>query len=361
MTLKKKFLPLLLLLILSIYASACGAPAEPADDEISDEAAIEQTLQAVYAADTAQALADADAAAEQPTAEAPTAEPPPPEPPKVILMMPSEPPEPDRTLEDADSSIKASENRTLSGDNFLNSLYERPFTSQEMIYQPDLDIITVDFSFDDDFFYFTLRLYGLNVEGAGLNGAYGVEFDRTLTGRGDLLVLAEKPQADWSPENVQVFVDQNEDVGGPQPMIADAGFEGSGYDTNVEMEGDKAAFARVDPQDSEAVQIAVSRGLLDNPEEFLWGVWADNGLKNAALFDYNDTMGPSAAGSPIQGDGYPVKDLYNLDNTCRLPFGLDQATASVRGMCVNVKPRVCREVCTQGAAGGPKKCKTICD
>ena len=133
--------------------------------------------------------------------------------------------------------------------------------------------------------------------------------------------------------------DENGDVGGPQPLIADAGFEGSGYDTLVELEGNKAAFARLAPDDPEAVQIAVSCSLLDNPIEFLWGAWADNGLKNATLFDYNDTMGPSEAGSPINTDvDYPLKALYNLDNTCRLPYGFEQMGAVVPGMCITLPP-----------------------
>ena len=99
-----------------------------------------------------------------------------------------------RTLKDSDSSIRAYENRAVTGDNFLNNLYERPFTSQEMVYQPDLDIITVDFGDGENFFYFTIRLYGMNPDEWGLNGVYGVEFDRTLTGRGDLVVSCRMHQ-----------------------------------------------------------------------------------------------------------------------------------------------------------------------
>ena len=80
------------------------------------------------------------------------------------LNMPGDIPDPNRTLADSDSSIRAEEHRVLSGDNFNNNLYERPFTSREMVYQPDLDIITVDFAFDDDYFYFTINLNGKSIE-----------------------------------------------------------------------------------------------------------------------------------------------------------------------------------------------------
>jgi hypothetical protein len=276
-------------------------------------------------------------------------------------MMPGEPPEPDRTLKDADSSIRAYEHRTISGDRFLDSLYERPFTSQEMIYQPDIDIYTVDFAHDEDFFYFTITLYELNPDDWGLTGMYGVEFDRTKTGRGDLIVWVENPQEDWSVENVSVYTDINADVGGPQPIIADAGFEGDGYDTLVEPEGDKVAFARLDPDDPISVQIAVSRNLLEDPAEFLWGAWADNGLKNVAAL--------SEAGSPINTDAnYPLNALYNLDNTCRLPYGFEQiGVLYIPGMCITLPPKLettggdpnCREVCTGGLAA--LICTTVCD
>ena len=329
------------------------------------ESEAEQTLQAIYAEDTAQAETAAKNVEEVITTEMPTQLPQ--EPTKELFMMPGEPPETERTLKDSDSSIKAHENRAVSGDRFLDSLYERPFTSQEMVYQPDLDIYSVDFAHDEDFFYFTINLYGLNPDDLVLTGIYGIEFDRTMTGRGDLIVLAENPQDDWSVENLSVYTDINGDVGGPNPMIANAGFEGDGYDTLMEPEGDKAAFARLAPDDPEAVQIAVSRNLLENPTKFLWGAWADNGLKNVAMFDYNDTMGPTEAGSPIKGDeDYPLDALYNLDNTCRLPYGFEQMGVLLRGMCITMLPAPepagpnCREVCT-GDVVNAQVCTIVCD
>jgi len=124
---------------------------------------------------------------------------------------------------------------------------------------------------------------------------------------------------------------------------------------------------RIDPKDGNAVQIAVSYGLVETPEEFLWGAWADDGLVDPAQFDYNDRMGPSAAGSPILGADYPIKDLYNLDNTCRLPYGFEQ-TGLVVGMCkigVPIVESKCRPTCLQWVYfGATKAClqwDTICD
>jgi len=257
----------------------------------------------------------------------------------IPSTFPDEMPDPVRTLADSDSSARASECRVLSGDNFLDNHYERPFTSQEMIYQPDLDIFSVDFAYDDEFFYFTINLNGLDEETGKLLGTYGIEFDRSLKGRGDLLVLVENPIKEWSIINVIVLVDENRDVGGPHPIVADVGFNGSGYDEEFTLEGEKVAFTRLSPEYEDSVQFAVSRALLGNPEKFLWGAWADNGLKNFGNYDYNDSMAFSEAGSPFRdNEYYPIKSLYSLDNTCRLSYGFEQIGASNPGICKSVPP-----------------------
>ena len=335
---------LILIFITSIMLVSCAAP-EKSEKEI----AAEQTLSAIYAQQTAQAAAvpepvvdEAPVVAEEPEKEATEAE----------WLEPGEIPEVNRTLADSNSSYNADEHKATQGDNFLDSLYERPFTSEVMDYRPDLDITEVDFAPGEYYLYFTIRLYGMNMDGGGLKGMYGIEFDRTLTGRGDLLVWVSNPAKEWTTEDVTVYLDDNRDVGGVKPLVAETGFNGSGYDLVHEMNEIENAYARIDPEDGNAVQIAVSYSLLGTPDEFLWGAWADDGLVDPAQFDYNDRMGPSAAGSPILGEDYPVKALYNLDNTCRLPYGLAQ-TGLVTGMCkIGLPPTsepgsgpTCRRVC----------------
>lgn len=259
-----------------------------------------------------------------------------PEPTAVPYMTPGEPsPEAERILEDSDASLKAAEKRVVSGDNFLNNLYERPFTSLDMDYQPDLNILTVSIFGDELFYYFTITLDGANPTSGMLSGNYGIEFDRTQSGRGDMLVMASSPNAEWTMDNVTVYVDPNGTVGGTKPVVAEAGYEESGYTDTFEMTPEKVAWARLAPDDPNAIQIAVSRALLDDPEEFLWGAWADGGLQDPSLFDYDDHFGPSAAGSPVRGEDYPVKEVANLDNTCRLPYGFE-ASGGIPGICISI-------------------------
>ena len=262
-----------------------------------------------------------------------------PEPTEIPKLAPGEITEPERILEDADSSIKAEENRALTGDNFLENLFERPFTSQDMEYQPDLNILTTSISNDENFFYFIITLDDMNTTSGKLEGTYGIEFDRTQTGRGDLLVWITRLSLDWSTNGIIVFINPNQTVGGLDPMTAEEGYAGKGYTQAVEMEGDKVAWTRISPDDPSAVQIAISRALLDDPEEFLWGAWADNGVKDPSLFDYDDHFGPSEAGSPLNtSEDYPLQALYSVDNTCRLPHGIDQMSSFIPGMCITSQP-----------------------
>lgn len=286
-----------------------------------------------------------------------------PEPTDIPALAPGEPdPEVEQTLEDADSSIRAYEKRTVSGDNILNNLFERPFTSQEMSYQPDLNILTVSITYDDAFFYFTITLDGTDPTSGVLSGTYGIEFDRTRTGRGDLLVLVSDPAAEWSMDNLTVYTDTAASVGGTKPIVAEEGYEGPGYSETVELGDDQIAWARIAPEDPHAVQIAVSRALLDTGE-FLWGAWADGGVKNPSLFDYDDHFGPSEAGSPINtSEDYPIKAVFSLDNTCRLPYGIEDTT-NIPGICLSVpSPEGPSCYCTNPPGAARPYCKIwVCD
>lgn len=238
------------------------------------------------------------------------------------ILVTENAPTPLFTIEDPDGGIVWSEKRVINGDNFNKNLFERPFTSKEMIYQPDIDILKASIVSDDKFFYFTLVMKSLDETTNSLTGTYGIEFDRTKTGRGDLLVWVRGLNDAWSSENIKVFIDADKDIGGPNPNLADAGFNGDGYDSEIKLDDGKMAYAQILPGTPSALQIAVSRTLLNNVTEFLWSGWADKGVNDPGKFDYNDHFSPKEAGSPIKGDeAYPLAGLYSIDNTCRQPFG----------------------------------------
>jgi len=248
---------------------------------------------------------------------------------------PDELPAPEITLQDTDGSQLAREKRVLSGDHFLESLYERPFTSLEMAYLPDVDIQSATAAADENFFYFTITLKSVDATAGKLTGSYGIEIDRGKRGRGDLLVWGRNFGPNWSADSVAVYIDPDKDVGGLNPLIANEWHVGDGYETSVAYDGDKVAYARLAPGDIQVVQLAVSRTLLGGADEFLWSAWADRGWQDPGRFEYNDFIGPGAAGSPIKyTDYYPVKDLYGLDNTCRRAYGFEP-DYMIRGMCIS--------------------------
>ncbi len=240
-------------------------------------------------------------------------------------------------ITDRDTSSVAAEHRALGGENFSVNLFERPFNTNTMDkYFPDLDITRARLFEDSQWVYVAIRLSGLG-EGGTLGGNYGVEVDLDVDGRGDLLVFAATPGAQWSTDGVRVWADVNNDVGSDYPIYSDAPVSGDGYETLSFDAGygsdPDLAWARLAPDDQNSVQIAFKLSLLNNDNKFTWGAWADRSILNPAWYDYNDHFTAAEAGSPLtESADYPVKALYELDNTCRWGVGFTP-TGSEPGVC----------------------------
>jgi hypothetical protein len=220
---------------------------------------------------------------------------------------------------DVDSSVTASEHRAPYGDSYNINLFERPFTKTAMDYLPELDITTFSLSQDNDWSYVSFDLSGGDLnDKLGVN--YGVELDTDHDGFGDVLVWASPPYTpDWLAETVQVYKDSNHDTGGLSAEKSDAVFSGNGYDTIIFDRGQGTdtdlAWVRLNPQTSSAIQFAFKRSLAGSA--FMWGVWADAGLRNPAAFNYNDRFTEADAGSPQKSEKYyPINAINQVDNTC---------------------------------------------
>ena len=295
----------------------------------------EETLQAIYVQQTMDAnqqLAEAEpqeAADEVPT---PTIE-------IVHTITPGQPGWVNQWWMETDSSSTAGQKRANGGDFFNQNLLERPFTAQQMEYRPDVDIVRVEISQDDNFYYFLIHLSGLNPANNMLSATYGVEIDLNRDGRGDFLVWAlGDGSTDWDIKEVYVYKDDNKDVGGARPLLTDApGYSGNSYENAIfspqKLSDPDMAWKRVDPSDSSVMQLALKKSVINNATTFMWNGWADDGLKDPTQFDYNDFYTLSQAGSPVGGTSdYPLKDLFLTDNTCRLPYGFE-ATGNEPGVC----------------------------
>jgi hypothetical protein len=325
---------LCLFTLLAVTLSACQLGMVSESTEAESAA---QTLVAIAATQTAIAAPQEQAATEEDIpveetaeeTEAPATEVP-------HNITPGEPGWIYKWFYDTNSTANANNGYVTGGDDFVANLYERPFTETEMTYRPDVDITKAEISSDDTFYYVILTLSGQNPEG-GLQAAYGVEIDADRNGRGDLLVIANRPTTtDWAIEGVSVHRDPNKDVGGASIMRPDSSYSGDGYEETVfsldVLDDPDAAWARVSLGTPPTVTLAFKKSLV-SMGTFVWGVWAADSLLDPALIDLHDNFTEAEAGSPYQAHStYPLKALNLVDNTCRETYGFDAETP-IAGLC----------------------------
>lgn len=244
------------------------------------------------------------------------------QPPVSHTITPGQPPAFKSEIDDVVTKPYAESKYSPGGDSYKVIILERPFDAG-MKYRPDIDIIKAELAVDPDFYYVSIYLAGQVM--AGKHPFYGVEIDNDYDGRGDYLIWCAAPtETLWRSELVEVYQDTNNDVGRTRPLFSDVPSAGDGYDQKMAFvaEDPDMAFCRLSPNLSPVVQLAFKPQLLGQPHSFMWGVYADDGLKSPAMFDYNDLFGDVEAGSPLQkSPNYPLKKLYNVDNTCRMSYG----------------------------------------
>ena len=332
----------LLLVVLLIYS--CNMPGfGPTDQEKNLQKTVEALSTAVAGKDGSTPVpeqaqpAPADSQVPATSAPEPTATPEIPPTPIPHSLKPAQPGWVARWFTDTDSGRTSGENRAPGGDNFSKNIYERPFTANDMVFRPDLDLNKAEISSDSNFIYFTIYLKGTNPQTGGLQGWYGAELDTDMDGRGNYLILASNPTGtEWLMENVTAYKDLGKKVGGARPMNSDAPSDYVGYDQTIfslqNLSDPDAAWGRVSPKGSSIVEIAFKRSLVGGAGQFLWSVWADDGVKDPAKFDYNDHITSSEAGSPYKDANYPLKALSLVDSTCREVFNFTP-TGDIPGLC----------------------------
>jgi len=246
------------------------------------------------------------------------------------------------TKDEIDSSLTAPA-KTAWGDSLRIDNLERPFTQSEMVYHPETDIVNVTIAEDATHYYFTFEL-SASAEDAGYPSAfYGIEFDTNLDLKGDLLLWVKGGEAtEWTSESVTLYQDANDDVGGATAVIPDA-FSGDGYETTVfsgeEQTDDGIAWMRSTEGNANIIQLSLLKTEADG-EYFFWKAWADEGVADPALFDYNDSFSNVKAGSPDKNSSvYPVNELELVDSTCWVAYGF-QPTKEQTGCCYKAPPKV---------------------
>lgn len=228
----------------------------------------------------------------------------------------------------------------IGGDRFTYGRFERPFNANAMdTYFPELDIVNTTVFQDDTWIYGAMTLSKLEA-GASETTKYAIELDVNIDGKGDWLVISNKPEStEWSVASVRVHKDENSDVGGEMPALTDpATLDGNGFETVAFDQGagndPDTAWSRISPSDPNTIEFAVKRSAIGDPEKFLIGMWAGTNLIDAGLFDINDKYTHEQAGAADAGLEYyyPIKEVAELDNSCRMAVGF-QPNGSEPGIC----------------------------
>jgi len=262
--------------------------------------------------------------------EAPTIEPVAIEPTAAQIVHTTIPSEPTQTIGNASDNdeITSFENRDVKfGDDFIHNRFERPFTTEMGSYLPEIDIVNFSIGEDDNFFYVTLNLAGLANAGQPPSGHYAIELDGNIDGRGELLIIANPSfGSEWSTDGVQIFGDNNGDVGGDNPKKSDNNYTGDGYDKLLFDSGVGAnpdlGWVRFVNGDTPAIQIAFNKVIFPSVPAFMWSVWASDSPFDTTKFNLHDTTTEETAGSPDkQNSQYPIKSVAGIDNSCRVPVG----------------------------------------
>jgi len=242
---------------------------------------------------------------------------------------------------DYDSSISAREKRAAGGDRFTFGRFERPFNADTMdVYFPELDIVDTFVYQDDTWIYGVLTLRGFD-ENKTLSGIYGVEFEMTLDGKGDWLLLVDNPSSEeWTTDGVRVYRDSNKDVGGLSAMFTDDppvysdGFETIVFDSGMGDDPD-LAWVRISPDNPLTLHFAIKKATIDDGDgQYMVNMWTGREDLDSALFDHNDHFTHEEAGAADKGLEYfyPIKQLSELDNSCRMAVGF-QPTGHEPGLC----------------------------
>ena len=245
---------------------------------------------------------------------------------------------------DYDSSVTAELKKSNGGDRFTFERFERPFNANTMdVYYPELDIVDTFVYQDTTWIYGTIQVK----DRAAVNSSpymFAMQLDIQVDGKGDWFVIASNPAStDWTVSGVQVFQDVDSSVGDLTAMLTDENANGDGFETMMfdQGKGDDpdSAWIRVSPNDPNIVEIAVKRSLLGNPNLYLIDMWAGHATLDPAMFDYSDhfTHEQAGAADPELPIFYPIKEVYELDNSCRMAVGF-QPTGKEPGLCPVLAP-----------------------
>jgi hypothetical protein len=245
----------------------------------------------------------------------------------------------EQVIYDQVDSSTAAQKRAFGGEQYSVGKFERPF-NKDMVYLPFLDIVKSTMQRADPNFIYTKIQVNAPVSDAKDNPAfYGLELDTNMDGRSEVLVLAAKPTStDWSVTGVNVWKSSSAEAavaatGSSIPVTGSMGFDMNLFAAGKGSEAD-LAYVRLSPDKPDTVEIAFKNSLVGGEKgKFVWRPVTDGAAFASTLYDLNVSFTLEQAGSPlIDNANYPLKEVYAVDNTCRVASGY-QATGNESGLC----------------------------
>ncbi len=273
---------------------------------------------------------------------------------QVVLAADSDPNKPGnipntkvQTVHDQTNEKTAKDKYAFGGDVFGLGWYERPF-DQNMGYLPFIDLSKILMTrVDPNWVYVKLFMAAPVADGKDSKPLYGIEMDTDLDNRGEFLLLTGIPTGtEWSTEGVMIMSNSDNNMGGSKPVLPDTSIaEGKGYDTEVFNAGKgddpNLAWARVSPDDPKCIDIAFKSSFIGGAKgKFIWLSWALVGIQDLTKFEFNDHFTKADAGSPLKEDKdlYPIKGIWGVDNTPRIPSGFEPG-GLMPGLAQNFQPK----------------------
>lgn len=245
----------------------------------------------------------------------------------------------EQVIHDQVNTSTASQKRAFGGEQYSLGRFERPFDN-EMKYLPYLDIVKSTLQRGDAVFIYTTIQVADKVSSADGNTAlYGLELDTNSDGRPEFLILAEAPVDDkWTVKGVNVWKSSSAyaiaSKNGPSiPVTGSAGF-----DLNVFKSGDgdvkNLAWVRLSPEKDDTVEIAFRNSLIGGEKgKFVWRPVTDGSPYPTTEYNLHLNYTIVQAGSPlIDSLFYPLKDVFAVDNTCRVASGYEPS-GKEPGLC----------------------------
>jgi hypothetical protein len=329
----KKILPMLLILA-AMLLQACGTSTSPTATANTAEPIAISSEAVIVTPEISPSVAPLQSAV------LPVTEP------VVHITIPSAGTSDRATAHDNENSLFFDTKKVKTGDEFYKNRFERPFTSVDMAYLSDLDIVNFSITSDANFFYIKISMVALDTLTQSLTGSYGIEIDRNADGRAEILLTTRPPYtAEFSADNVAAYLDVNGDVGGNIINRPDD-FASDGFETTI-FDLAQGVYPKDDPDlvwvrqttdgDLPAVEIAFEKWIFkDGMEAFMWSVLSSDAVIDPATLYYHDHFTAEQAGAANTDDpNYPIKGLAAVDNTCRVPLGFQAVGNEPLGCYVN--------------------------